>query len=97
MSLPPNMPIPESSPSILLIILPIVVIIGVVLLLWFWIKMIIHAASKPIEHKTAWILVLVFLGWLGGIIYYFSVKRKFTEATPMIPDNDMTPPVAPTQ
>jgi hypothetical protein len=42
--------------------------------------MIIHAASKPIENKVAWILVLCLLNWLGGIIYYFAVYKEFKKA-----------------
>jgi len=39
--------------------------------------MLIHAVSKPIENKALWIIILVFTGVIGAIIYYFVVKRKF--------------------
>lgn len=42
----------------------------------FWIMMLVHAATKPIENRAVWIIVLVFTGILGAIIYYFVVKRK---------------------
>lgn len=57
----------------------------------FWIIMLIHAASKPIENKALWILIIVFAGLLGSIIYYFVVKRNFDKeliSSPMQP----TPP-----
>jgi hypothetical protein len=58
---------------------------GVVLVIsiWsfvFWIQMIIHAASNPIENKALWIIVMVIFGIVGAIIYYFAVKRRLAEA-----------------
>lgn len=43
----------------------------------FWLMMLIHAASKPIENKAMWIILMVLTGIVGAIIYYFVVKRKF--------------------
>jgi multidrug efflux pump subunit AcrB len=42
-----------------------------------WIVMLIHAASKPIPNKTVWILVIVFTGCIGAIVYFFVVKKPF--------------------
>lgn len=43
----------------------------------FWIMMIVHAASKPVEGKAAWIILMIFTHFLGALIYYFAVKRSF--------------------
>lgn len=59
--------------------------IGIILLLlaigiWafvFWIMMIVHAATKPIEDRGMWVILMVFAGIIGALIYYFVVKRKF--------------------
>ncbi len=54
----------------------------------FWILMIIHAASKPIENRALWIVVMVFTGAVGAVIYYFVVKREFdrqSSPAPTIP------------
>lgn len=54
----------------------------------FWILMIIHAASKPIENRALWIIVMVFTGAIGALIYYFVVKREFdkqSSSAPIIP------------
>lgn len=45
----------------------------------FWVMMLIHAASNEIPEKIVWIIILVFTGFLGAIIYYFVVKRKFNK------------------
>lgn len=53
----------------------------------FWILMIIHAATKPIENRALWIIVMVFAGAVGALIYYFVVKREFdkqSNSTPTI-------------
>lgn len=43
----------------------------------FWIMMIIHAASKPVEGKAAWIILMIFTHFIGALIYYFVVKKNF--------------------
>lgn len=51
----------------------------IVLAIIFWIKMLIDAINRkyPNENdKTVWILVIVLVGIIGAIIYYFSVKKK---------------------
>ena len=41
----------------------------------FWLLMLIDAIRRPINNKIIWILVLVFTGIVGALIYYFVVKR----------------------
>lgn len=43
----------------------------------FWIWTIIHALSNPIPNKVLWVLVLIVLGIVGSIIYYFVIIRKY--------------------
>ncbi|MFH1142157.1 MAG: PLDc N-terminal domain-containing protein [Candidatus Uhrbacteria bacterium] len=45
----------------------------------FWIMMIIHAAQHDIENKAMWIILMVFTGIIGALIYYFVVKRNFNK------------------
>lgn len=54
------------------------IILGIVGFI-IWLLMIIHAASKPIPNKAMWIIIMVLLGPIGAIIYYFVVKRRFKE------------------
>ncbi len=55
-------------------------IILVILSLWvFWIWMIVDCVKRNFKNdndKVVWILVLVFLGILGAIIYFFVIKNK---------------------
>ncbi len=47
------------------------------MILWIW--MIIDCAQRKFKEdneKVVWILLLVFLGVIGAIVYYFVVKRK---------------------
>ena len=44
----------------------------------FWIMMIVHAAKHNVENKAMWIILMVFTGIVGALIYYFVVKRKFS-------------------
>lgn len=60
----------------LFVIMIIIAIIGLAGTI-FWVLMIIHAASKPIENRALWIIVMVFTGAVGAVIYYFVVKREF--------------------
>lgn len=45
----------------------------------FWIMMIVHAANHDVENKAMWIILMVFTGIIGALIYYFAVKRKFNK------------------
>lgn len=43
----------------------------------FWIVMLVHAIRHDIKDKPLWIILLLLTGWLGGIIYYFVIRRNF--------------------
>lgn len=56
----------------------LIVLLGIAALV-FWIWSIIDCAKRKFKNSTeqiVWILVIVFLGVLGSIIYYFAVKRR---------------------
>lgn len=46
----------------------------------FWIMMLIHVLNHDVKDKTVWVIVIIFTGILGAIIYYFVVKRSFTRS-----------------
>jgi hypothetical protein len=64
----------------------------------FWLLMFIHAVSKPIENKALWIVILIFTGAIGAIVYYFVVKKKFDlqekskTQPPSVPPEASAPP-----
>ena len=63
----------------------------------FWIMMIIHAAKNNIEDKAMWIILMVFTGIIGSLIYYFVVKRKFNKQSISSPSStSVQPPTPPT-
>ena len=67
------------SMFVLMLLLMFLVFGLVIFLTVFWVLMIIDCASRKgmsDGERIAWILVLVFLGFLGATIYYFAVKRK---------------------
>jgi biotin transporter BioY len=46
----------------------------------FWLWMLIDCAQSPeppgnTSHRLTWILIIIFTGWIGAIIYYFVVRR----------------------
>lgn len=45
--------------------------------LWIW--MLVDCAQAPEKpgssDRVIWILILVFTGWLGALLYYFIVRR----------------------
>lgn len=54
----------------------------------FWIVMLVDAITKEYEDKTIWIVILIasfFIGlyWLAAILYYFMVKRKHKQVSPV--------------
>jgi uncharacterized membrane protein YsdA (DUF1294 family) len=43
----------------------------------FWIWMLVDAAGRNFKNKTekiVWLLVIVFGGWVGALIYYIVVR-----------------------
>lgn len=47
----------------------------------FWIWMLIDAIKNPALDDTQriiWVLVVILLGWLGAIIYYFAGRQRST-------------------
>jgi len=45
----------------------------------FWIFMILDCVKKKFKNdseKIVWILILIFTGLIGALIYYFVVKKK---------------------
>jgi TctA family transporter len=61
---------------LLFILLTIAVFILTVI---FWIVMLIDSIQrkyKDSNDKVVWVLVIIFTGIIGALIYYFVVKRK---------------------
>ena len=64
--------------AILLIFL-VLLVIGLALF-GFWIWMLIDCCTKEPKNKVMWILLLVFLGWIGAIAYFFGGRPKPAKA-----------------
>lgn len=59
---------------VFLLIVPIFLLISI-----FWVWMLIDCAKRNYtgpNDKVIWILIIIFTGIVGAIIYYFIVKRK---------------------
>lgn len=65
---------------IILVVLGVMILAGLAIFLFvFWILMIVDCATRKFKNDTdrvVWILILIFLGLIGAIIYYFVVKRN---------------------
>lgn len=48
----------------------------------FWIWMLVDCIKRRFDQKTLWIVLLIILGWIGAIAYYFVIKRKNVGGTP---------------
>jgi hypothetical protein len=62
-----------------MVILGLVVAALIILTIIFWIYMLIDAIQRKYHSendKVVWILVIIFVGIIGAIIYYFVVKTK---------------------
>ena len=58
-----------------LFLLPLTMIPVGLMCFVFWLLMLLDAINHQKEDRTMWVLLIVFLGILGAIIYYFSQKR----------------------
>jgi sterol desaturase/sphingolipid hydroxylase (fatty acid hydroxylase superfamily) len=87
---------PELIPIAVLLIGLCVVLPLVLALIAFWIWMLISAIqNKGLTEgeKIAWVLVIVFLHWLGALLYFFVGHPK--RHTPLIPPAPTPPSPAP--
>lgn len=65
--------------TILFLIFMLATIALIVFLFIFWVLMIIDIAKKKFKNdndKIVWILIVIFLNWIGAIIYYFVIKKR---------------------
>jgi hypothetical protein len=51
------------------------------LLFAFWIWMIVDCAQNepPSNDKVVWMLIVIFLNWIGATIYFFARRRNRTK------------------
>lgn len=68
------------GPGETFILLPIFIFFGVIaiLLVAFWIWMLVDCATNNYlqgNDKVVWVLVVVLVGWLGAIIYFFIARQ----------------------
>ena len=80
---------PGAVGGVVVLLMILVVVIPVALALFaFWIWMLISAVqNKGLSEgeKIAWVLVIVFVHWLGALLYFFvgHPKRKTPLAPPL--------------
>ena len=57
-----------------------VALVFLALIVWatvFWIMMLVHVVKHDTEKNLLmWVLLMVFTGIIGSLIYYFTVKRR---------------------
>lgn len=86
----------------MLIIWGLMMIVGIFLFV-FWIIMLIDTFKrtnwKQESDKTLWIILVIVLGYLGAIIYYFAIKRPLDKGgkTPPPPAQPQAPTPPPAQ
>lgn len=69
----------------------VVLILAAAILLVFWLWMLIDCLKRPDDKfaiggkdaKLIWILVIIFTGLIGALLYYFLIKRKIKDAEEM--------------
>ena len=42
----------------------------------FWVLMLVHVATNKNENQLMWVLIIIFTGIVGALIYYFVVIQK---------------------
>jgi len=86
-----------TEPTMGQVVLNLAIFLTIPALLIFQLIMFIHCLIKPVQHKVVWVLVLIFVPFLGGLLYFF-MGRKYQAAQPnanaqVNPPTDMTPQV----
>ena len=61
--------------TIFLIIWVLIAAVAIVLSV-FWIMMLIDCAKREFKDKVVWILIILFAGFIGAILYYYIIKKS---------------------
>jgi len=77
--------------NIVMLIFGLILIIVSLALIVFWIWMLVDAIRRPIKNKALWLIIIIFLGCLGAILYYFIGRKDLKKSSPDYP----YPPSAP--
>ncbi len=65
--------------GVLIVVLFVLAFVAAIISLVFWVLMLIDCAKRKFKNdndKVIWILIIVFLHWIGALVYYFAVKRQ---------------------
>ncbi|NJE85234.1 hypothetical protein E3E23_05265 [Thermococcus sp. CX2] len=54
----------------------ILALIALAATIWVIYDVFVNQKAMPDIEKVVWVLVALFLGWIGAIIYYFVVKAS---------------------
>ncbi len=65
-------------------VMEIILILAAIVLLIFWLWMLMDSLKRPDDKfaiggnyaKLIWVLVIIFTGLIGALIYYFLIKKK---------------------
>jgi hypothetical protein len=58
----------------------ITTVLIVLFIIVFWFDMLGHIVANPVPKKWIWFIVVLLLLFPGALIYYFAIKRPFTNA-----------------
>lgn len=80
------MPMSNGDPTGLIFGMAGIAMMGVIglfvlAILVFWVWMLVDCIQREFppqdqNAKIVWILVIIFAGWIGALIYFFVVKKK---------------------
>lgn len=45
-----------------------------------WIWMLVHCLTKEVDNKLIWVLLMIFTGFIGSLLYAFIEKKKYDAA-----------------
>jgi len=84
-----------ASIGIGLIIFWLIFMLISILFFAFWIWMLVDCVKRDFDQKVLWIILILVLGWIGAIAYYFVVRRKNGKASEITPTQTAPPVVQP--
>jgi hypothetical protein len=71
----------NSISSIVMLIIPLLMLFMLAASA-FWVWMIIDVAERPLQDKTKWLIIVIFLHFIGAAIYYFTGRKG-----PLVPQS----------
>lgn len=80
----------DTLTTVAMIFTIILIVLGLIAII-FSVWMLVDAAIKPVNNKVLWIILILFVGPLAALIYFFTDRKKLVDPSTAAPAHNWEP------